>query len=209
MTKASPIQLALSNRQLDSIVSTTITGVLIVVPVYLAGLLVLNALKSMAGLVEPIVKLLPDWLPAQNLVSILVLLLVCFLVGVIDRTPVGHRTRARLEKTLFQRIPGYALLTSLTQRLAGETQENVWQPVLVDFDEALVPAFIIEELEDGRLTLFVPSAPTPLAGAIYVLDRARVHPIDVPFTQATKVISQWGFGSKELVAAMRPQLPAG
>ena len=32
----------------------------------------------------------------------------------------------------------------------------------------VVPAFIIEELDDGRLTVFVPSVPTPLAGAVYV-----------------------------------------
>ena len=63
--------------------------------------------------------------------------------------------------------------------------------------------FIIEELEDGgRLTVFVPSVPTPLAGAVYILTADRVHPLNIPFTQAVKVISRWGSGSKELVAAM-------
>ena len=49
----------------------------------------------------------------------------------------------------------------------------------------------------------VPSVPTPFAGAVYILDRARVHPIDVPFTQAIQSVSRWGSGSKELVAAMK------
>jgi uncharacterized membrane protein len=70
-----------------------------------------------------------------------------------------------------------------------------------------VPGFIIEEHDDGRLTVFVPSVPTPLAGAVYVLDRSRVHVVDVPFTQALQTFSQWGAGSKELVAAMK-QPPA-
>ena len=52
----------------------------------------------------------------------------------------------------------------------------------------LVPAFIVEELDDGRYTVFVPSVPTPLAGAVYILERARVHPLDVPFTQAIQSI---------------------
>jgi hypothetical protein len=30
-----------------------------------------------------------------------------------------------------------------------------------------------------------------------------VHPVDVPFTQAVKVITRWGSGSRELVAAMQ------
>ena len=66
-----------------------------------------------------------------------------------------------------------------------------------------MPGFIIEEHDDGRLTVFVPSVPTPLAGAVYVLDRSRVHVVDVPFTQALQTFSQWGAGSKELVAAMK------
>jgi uncharacterized membrane protein len=89
--------------------------------------------------------------------------------------------------------------------LAGKDEENVWQPALAEIEDALVPAFIIEELEDGRLTVFVPSVPTPFAGAVYVLGRERVHPVDVPFTQAIRAVSRWGSGSKELVAAMKTE----
>jgi uncharacterized membrane protein len=73
---------------------------------------------------------------------------------------------------------------------------------LAEIEEALVPAFIIEEFEDGRYTGFVPSIPTPFAGAVYVLDRKRVHPLDVPFTEALKAVSRWGSGAKDLVTAM-------
>lgn len=86
--------------------------------------------------------------------------------------------------------------------MAGEERQNVWKPALVEIEEALVPAFIIEELEDGRYTIFVPSIPTPFAGAVYILDRKRVHPLDVPFTEALKTVSRWGSGAKDLVAAM-------
>lgn len=51
--------------------------------------------------------------------------------------------------------------------------------------------------------MFVPSIPTPLAGAVYILTSERVHPLDVPFAQAIKAISRWGSGSKDLVAAMQ------
>jgi uncharacterized membrane protein len=50
--------------------------------------------------------------------------------------------------------------------------------------------------------VFVPSIPTPFAGAVYILEHQRVHVLDVPFTQAVKAVSRWGSGSKELVAAM-------
>jgi hypothetical protein len=38
--------------------------------------------------------------------------------------------------------------------------------------------------------------------------RNRVHPVDVPFTQAIKTVSRWGSGSKDLVAAMEKMDPA-
>ena len=187
--------------------NTLVGGLLIVVPIYLAVLLLLKAMQSVMGLVRPLAQLLPAWIPADNILSLLLVLSLCFLIGLAVRAPTGRALRERLEQSLFERIPGYALFRSLTQRLAGESRENVWQPALAEIEDALVPAFIIEELEDGRFTVFVPSIPTPLAGAVYVLSRERVHPLDVPFTQAIQTVSRWGSGAKDLVAAMeKPSL---
>lgn len=181
-------------------------GLLIVLPIYLAALVLLKGMKSVGALVRPFTLLLPEWLPAENLLSLALVLVVCCLIGVAVRTRVGRTLRERMEKSLFERLPGYALFRSLTQRLAGEDGDSAWKPALVEIEEALVPGFIIEEFEDGRFTVFVPSVPTPLAGAVYILSRERVHPLDVPFTQAIKSISRWGSGSKDLVAAMtKPQ----
>jgi len=91
----------------------------------------------------------------------------------------------------------------MTRQLAGQGQGGEWQPALVEIEDALVPAFIVEKVDDGRFTVFVPSVPSPLAGAIYILTEERVHPVDVPFTQAVKVITRWRSGSSELVAAMQ------
>ena len=187
----------------ELVTSTVIGGLFIVVPVYLAILLLLKGMKSAASLVRPIAALLPDWLPAEGLVSLLLVLVVCFIVGAAVRTRAGQIVRERVEKAFFERLPGYSLLRSLTQRLANDGDATAWKPALVDLEDALVPAFIIEELADGRLTVFVPSVPTPLAGAVYILSRERVHPLDIPFTQAIRSVSRWGSGSKDLVAAMR------
>ena len=185
------------------VVRSLVAGLLILVPLYLSVLLLLKAMQSVVGLVRPLARLLPEWVPAEHALSLFIVLLVCFLVGVAVRARAGRALQERMERSLFARMPGYDLLRSLTQRLAGRNDENVWQPALVEIEDALVPAFIIEELEDGRLTVFVPSVPTPLAGAVYILASERVHPVDVPFTEAIKSVSRWGSGSKALVAAMK------
>jgi uncharacterized membrane protein len=199
-------------RGLEFVTKSLVTGFLIVVPIYLAVLLLLKAMKSVVALIRPVALLLPESIPAETLLSLLLVLGICFLIGISVRTSRGKALRERLEKTLFERIPGYALIRSLTQKLAGSSDDRVWQPALVEIEEALVPAFIIEEFEDGRYTIFVPSIPTPFAGAVYILDRKRVHPLDVPFTDALRTVSKWGAGSKDLVATMdkaeRPRVAA-
>jgi len=186
----------------EFLANALVGGLLIVLPIYLAVLVLLKGMKSVAALVRPLTGLVPDWLPAENLLSLALVLVVCFLIGIAVRTRMGRILRERMERSLFERLPGYALFRSLTQRLAGEGRESAWKPALVEIEEALVPAFIIEELEDGRFTIFVPSVPTPFAGAVYILSPERVHALDVPFTQAISSISRWGSGSKDLVAAM-------
>jgi uncharacterized membrane protein len=179
-----------------------LSGVLIVVPIYLAVLLLMKAAQSVAGVVRPITLLLPDWLPAERLLSLLLVLMMCFLIGVAASTRTGRAIRDRIERKFLERIPGYTVMRSLTQQLAGDSRDSAWKPALAEIEDALVPAFIIEEFEDGRYTVFVPSIPTPLAGAVYILERNRVHPLDVPFTQALQVVTRWGSGAKDLQLAM-------
>ena len=184
--------------------SALVSGLLIVVPVYLGLLLIGRALNGLVQLVGPIARLLPDWLPGGNILSLLIVLLGCFAVGAATRSTIGRAAKRKLERTVFARLPGYELFRGLTQQLVGEGREDTWKPVLAEIEDALVPAFIIEELEDGRCTVFVPSVPSPFAGAVYVLSRERVHPVSATFLQTFRVLSRWGSGSKDLVAAMEP-----
>ena len=196
----------MGRKFINSLTSALGAGILIVAPVYLGVLLLLKIMQSMAGLVRPIARLLPDWLPAEGLLSLLLVLLICLVVGLLVRTRAGQ---AMLGHTVLEKLPGYTLFRSLTLRIAGKADNVTWKPALAEIEEALVPAFIIEELADGRYTVFVPSVPTPLAGAVYILTRERVHPLSVGFGQAFKTVSRWGAGSKELVAAMEDVPPGG
>jgi uncharacterized membrane protein len=195
-------------RFIESLTSTLGAGLLVIVPVYLCVLLLLKAMQSLGALVRPLARLIPDWLPAERLLSLLLVLLVCLVVGALMRTWGGRALRDWVEHIFLEKLPGYTLFRSLTLRVAGKSDEVAWKPALAEIEEALVPAFIIEELADGRYTVFVPSVPTPLAGAVYVLTRERVHPVNIGFTQAIKAVSRWGAGCSAFVAAMEDAAPA-
>ncbi|MGB3620847.1 MAG: hypothetical protein WBA20_05825 [Ketobacter sp.] len=179
-------------------------GLLVIAPVYLSILLLLKALHSLGQLLHPVIEILPVYLQSKTAFALAVLLIITFIIGTALRTGLGMRARYKLESALFERIPGYAMFRGFTQRLAGESDEETWKPALVETDDsALMPVFIIEELTDGRYTVFVPSVPTPLAGAVFVYERHRVHEVDVPFAHALRVISRWGEGAQDMVAAMK------
>ena len=186
----------------DFVMRALITGMLVVVPAYLALLVLLKGMSSLGGLVRPIAVLLPDWLPGETLLAFVLVLMTCFVIGVAVRSASGRAAGEHLEKSVFVRIPGYVLFRGMTQQLMGEGGESTWKPALAEIEDALVPAFIIEEHADGRYTVFVPSVPSPLAGSVYILNRQRVHPVNASFLQLFQTLTKWGSGSKNLVAAM-------
>jgi len=178
--------------------TTLIGGLLVVLPIYLSILLLAKTLSAIVALLLPVTAAIPAGVQFRELFAILIVLAVCFVAGIVVSTGPGLRAKNAFERSVLERIPGYALVRGLADQVSGDDREGAFRPALVEIEEALAPAFIIEELEDGRYTVLVPSVPTPAAGSVFILPRERVHPVDVPFTQAVKVISKWGAGAGEL-----------
>ena len=182
--------------------TTLIGGILIVLPIYVSLLLLIKAVTGILALLKPITAGIPGSLEFRQLVAFLALFAVCFAAGLIVRTGPGLRAKNAFEQAVLERLPGYALLRGLAGRITGQAEEPSFAPALAEIEEALVPALIIEELENGSYTVLVPSVPTPMAGSLYILPRERVHRVDVPFATALKVFSKWGTGAGEFVRAM-------
>jgi uncharacterized membrane protein len=174
--------------------TTLIGGVLIVLPIYVSLLLLAKVVKGLLALMQPITAEIPASIEFREVLAVLVLAAVCFIAGLIVRTGPGLRAKNAFEQVVLQRLPGYTLLRGLAARLTGQGGGSTFAPALVEIEEAL---------EDGSLTVLVPSVPTPMAGALYILPRARVHPVDVPLATALKIFSKWGAGAGEFVRAMQ------
>jgi len=175
--------------------TTLIGGLLVVLPIYLSILLLAKTLAAIFTLLSPVTAAIPAGVQFRQVIAIVIVLAVCLIAGLIVRTAAGLRAKNAFERSVLEKITGYALVRGLAERVSGDEGEGAFQPALVEVEDALSPGFIIEELEDGRYTVLVPSVPTPAAGALFILPRERVHPLDVPFTQAVKVISKWGAGA--------------
>ena len=184
--------------------TTLIGGLLIVVPVYFTVLLLAKAVGGLMAMLHPITLVMPESLASyRRLAAAAVVIAACFLLGLITRTRGGRRAQEWFERTVLERIPGFAVLRGVVRRVSGRADDAMFQPVLVEIEEALTPAFIVEELDDDRFVVLVPSVPTPAAGSLYILPRERVHWIDASVTEVVGVITKWGSGTGRLVKAMR------
>ena len=118
------------------------------------------------ALLSPVTAAIPAGAQFRQVFAILIVLVVCVVAGLVVRTGAGLRAKNAFERLVLEKIPGYVVVRGLAERLSGDPSEGAFRPALVELEDALAPGFIIEELEDGRYTVLVPSVPTPAAGAL-------------------------------------------
>jgi hypothetical protein len=111
--------------------------------------------------------------------------------------PGGH-CYCHLFSLLLRRNCGFAAQLSEFKNTAN------FQPALIEIEDALVPGFFVEQHTNDRCTVFVPSVPTPMAGAIYIIatSPSRVHRLNLPVIKVMQCISKCCSGSDALVAAL-------
>lgn len=180
--------------------TTLIGGALFLLPLVVTLYLIGRALKFMGKLLAPVAALIPVGKIAGFLVAdilaVLALVLICFLAGLIARTEVGRRLGSWAENLILKKVPGFTLLKSLArgdEHLGTAAEIGV---VLFETEGGHALGFAVERhAGSGTVTVFVPSAPTPTAGAILYLPEAKVKPLDISVKSAVKCIMQLGVGS--------------
>lgn len=188
---------------LNFVKTTVIGGVLVILPLALIVILVAHVLRAVHDALKPIAAGISDSVYLPYVTAGLLVILFCFLAGLVFRTSPGRRLGDFLERRLYERVPGYKLLKAVGGAALSPEADSAMQPAFAEIEDALVPALVMETHADGRATVFVPSSPTPTVGSLYVLPASRVHPIDVPLSKFMNCLSGWGLGTKDLLPAMR------
>jgi hypothetical protein len=81
-------------RTLAEIVKTTlIGGLLIILPVYVSVILIAKAAQAILAAMKPITAVVPASVQFREVVAALVIIIVCFIAGLIVRTGPGLRAK--------------------------------------------------------------------------------------------------------------------
>jgi uncharacterized membrane protein len=192
-------------RRLVNFLKTTILGGLFVLlPVVVVILLLSLAVATVAAALKPLMEILPvktvGGLAAVTLAALLLLLVFCFLTGLLVKMRLGKLGKEWLERFLLERLPGYVMFKNLTRRVAGEAGIE-FAPGLVDLygSEARALGLIVEEHENGNFTVFIPLSPMTTIGQVFLLPSTRVQKLEAKFVDVVNSLTQWGMELKKLL----------
>ncbi|MEM8669162.1 MAG: DUF502 domain-containing protein [Planctomycetota bacterium] len=187
--------------------TTAIGGLLFLLPLIVLGALigqivpiVLTIAQSLAGILDGIVET-PGGIALLILMSIGILLLICFFCGLLARRSFARRFSGAFEKKLVMVFPRYAILKDqMADTIGGEQATTQMKPVLASFDDCDRIAFETERDEKaGWVTVYLPGSPDPWSGSVALLKLDRVRSLDADFGDTAGTCEQLGRGSISLI----------
>ena len=193
--------------------ATMAGGLLFLLPVALIAIVLKQAMQLVGKIVRPISNYLPVeavigvW--GETVLAAVVLILVSLVAGLVARTNVGRRITRWFEDSLLGGLPQYQMVKSMAEGLAHvESAEGV-DPALVSMEGGWQIGYLLEPLENGWVTVFLPQAPTPMSGNVMYLPADRVRPLGITIGQAMALVKHIGVGSAEALGSTDLRLPAG
>ena len=184
--------------------TTTLAGLFVLLPVVLIAKVLGEVIRFAHKAAGPIIKMLPKHIVADptfpTLFAVFVVLLTCFVAGLLTRLALARAVGRWIERHLLQRIPGYGAIKSFASGFSGSLEEGVFKAaVLTSPDGGSELVYLIEDHGNGLATIMIPSAPSPMGGAIKIVPRERIQILSVKMSAVARVLSQLGVGAQALL----------
>lgn len=191
--------------------STFIGGLLVLVPLGLLAFIVLKSIEVAHAAIEPVFTMLPfksvGGVSLAVLAAVLVLLLACFLAGLLAQVALTRRLMDSIEQLILARIPGYALMKSVGENLVGMEGKAGRTTLLVTRDVSWQVGFLMDTLPDGRKVVFLPDVPNVMTGSLHIFASDQVEELSMPIATALGILGQLGVGLSEKWPAAVSRIP--
>lgn len=181
--------------------TTALGGLVVIVPLAILIIVLVQVLDFVAELTAKAVELLPFPFLENPAVLILLALLttvaLCFFTGLLLLTSTGTNIKNRIDHFLEEKVPLYGMLQSITKQFAGIDNRQL-TPAEIDLHGTAtrVLGFIVEQLPDGRYSVYVPHSPVLTVGQTYIVDERQVTPLKGSARATVDAVTQWGAGTR-------------
>lgn len=175
-----------------------IKGLLLTLPIIFIIFILSTAFDYIEMLFRPIYAFLPETpvfgLTVKNLLTVVLFVIIVFFLGLFSGTKPGQWIFKKAEMY----VPGFSLLKNFLSDDSNIGNKKI-KSCLARIDEAWLFGFIIEEHDNGLITVFITGAPSPTSGTIYFLKEDQIRRLTVPSSEIVKKIMQLGYGSKDII----------
>lgn len=176
-------------------------GLVVIVPVAVVGLILFQLLDFVRVFAEFIGLDSEAGAVGAIVVALLLLLGICYGIGMLVRTRIGAWSFERVEQKLLQHVPGYKITSNILKGFAGT--EKAYPPVLARLSApgVAVLGLVVEENDNDTLTVFVPTAPAMTVGSLHIVSCDRITYLEADMLDLVNCVTEWGTGSKKLLGA--------
>ena len=138
----------------------------------------------------PIIKLLNITnifgIGAEILIAIAIILFILYLGGLIAKTNRAKKAVRKIEEAVLSKVPGNEMIKNMGESFVGFEGNTSILTVLARIEDAWQFGFLIEEIEDEQYAVYIPGAPNPMSGSVYILEKNRIKKTTIPMKSAMK-----------------------
>lgn len=199
-------------KKLRSYLGITLLGGLLVILPFTVFVLVASWLWNTIGrVIEPLS------MPVKNLLGLpqiaadslvmLGFLVVCFIVGIIIKTAIGRWLHELVDDLMTRLAPGYRTIREMIKQILGGgdnplTGDVVLAHIFGEDCPTTMTGILTSKHSDGRVTVYVPTAPVPTSGLTYHLPETAVEYLDgITVEEAMRTIIACGAGTADMFKA--------
>jgi uncharacterized membrane protein len=188
---------------MKAIKTTILGGLIFLVPLIIVIMLATKIFEVMGKLAAPFGSLIPvdsiGGIATANIITVLVILIVCFAAGLVATSAYGRKIYRSLDEKLLMLWPRYALVKSATESMSVDEVGQTLTPVRVNFDDQSQIVFEVERNDDGLVTVFLPGSPDPWSGTVAHVTADRVEVLDASFNTVVQCLRKAGRGAGDLL----------
>ncbi|WP_276378861.1 DUF502 domain-containing protein [Flavobacterium sp. H4147] len=183
--------------------ATFLGGILFLAPLVVLLIILEKGYHIIQKVTLPLVSNLPRihvlGLALQELFGILLIIIFCFIAGVLAKTTLAQKLILKIENSILSFIPGYSFMKGINENIMGIESNKDLKVILVPTDAGWQFAFLIEQINENNFTVFVPDAPNPWSGSVVFVEKKDIREVGISQKEALACIRKLGYGSKELL----------
>ncbi|PZX53462.1 putative membrane protein [Algoriphagus ratkowskyi] len=198
-----------NKSQRGFVLDSLLQGFLILLPLTIILILLSIIFNFIFGIVAPLSAILepgsedPHWL--INVLSLGILCVFIFIIGLLVRNRVGKVYFKIFEKKYLAKLPLYNLIHQTVYQFVGLKKLPFSEVVLIDpfRSGTMMTGFVTDQIGEHLYTVFVPTAPNPTNGNIYHVPKELITFLKATTQDAMRTVMGMGTGTADMLSGMQ------